>query len=461
MNADLRRALADSGDPTLLTTYTQALAEVRRPLRVGIAAGDAVTATRHARRLAELFPDVEFTRLYDIGSEPETRWLGLHALVWVTAPPSPLSASEREGLVALAGLGAPERRVITLVDREIFARLSDDPDAEWPSVLQRVQALAPPTWPTLDDADLGPWLRERVAEVDDLRQQRPQAVTNAVVTHALLLVQAALTAEHRALRELDVLLTAHDEVLATAVRRAERDAAHVLGVAKRFLEPLRLEFAAFCDQLDADLPAQLAGVASIDVARDAGPRWLQHVITSWLHDAIATWRANVLGELAALHIDADAAERAMLLLPAIHPAFGPPTPDWRHRLVLTATLAGGAALLVFGQLPLGLAAIGGGLVWANTGQLRRDEDARVAWIDAARHAVARLRADVDQRLADQLLRLERDLSEMTGDRRRTAGEADAEVRAELNRRRPGLEAHLEQLAHTEAVLQGFQDGSAA
>ena len=425
--------MSRAGDPAGAMAWATAASLLRGSLRVALIGADPSLVQRTARRLEEEHPDVVWLAIaIDAGgvdADVDPRWLGAHVAAWVTAPPSPLGADERAVMARIGGVGCPSVRACWLVDTDLVARISDDPAREIAEMQDRVRGAAPRSWPLVEDPR--EWLAARHASFHELRAERLREVAAFLVNAAAHHADQTATAEEAAAASIDRVLAERDAALAAAVDRARRDAAHVLASVKRHLEETRFGWTGLIQRIDADLPAQMAPVDDEALDRALGP-WLHAATTAWLRDRLARMRGEVVADLAHVAVDPDAAACVAIVLPAISAPGLRREPDWMRRIGVTASVGAGAALLLTPLWPMGIAAIGGGLLWSQIGRGTIDRDARLA---AARTALARLGQEVDQRLAEQVAAVEGALTELRERRAAAATAADADARARLVERR--------------------------
>lgn len=420
-------------DPSAAALWSDVLAYLRGPCRVAVMGLDAGTVQRAARRAAEAQPTLDFVNVV-VPSEgqivADPRWLRCHAMLWVTGPPSPLGAQDRAAMVAASEQGAPAERAVWLVDLDLLARISDTPEAEAGAVRARVAAST--DWPVIED--VGPWLVERLAPDHRAREQQVAAF---LCSQAARRARAEAEAETDAADTIDRLLAESDEKVASAVARARRDAARVLGAARRHAEAVRTDWDAFVSTLVDALPHEIAAVDDAVLDDALGP-WLEHVVAGWLRDRLARYRGELLVDLAETS-DADATACAAIAVPAVHAGVRAER-DWARRIGVTAALGGGVMLLFSPAWPLGLAALGGTWWWSQTGT-KVDRAART---DLAVRALHRVRADVAARITEQVEAVQQALDalaerrsaaahdEVAGERARLVAEA-ADLRARATR----------------------------
>ena len=195
------------------------------------------------------------------------------------------------------------------------------------------------------------------------------------------------------------LLAAEEQALEAERKRGRRTAAHLLGAVRRQTERLLVDLRSFLLRLEADLPVQVESVDDLDAVKRTVPHWLHHVVEQWMASRLATWRVDVLTDLAELRLDDDDLDRAELLVPALHPSPVKSEGGWGKRIGITAAVGSGAALLVFGLWLPGLLALTGGIAWSALGRAAAEASTRRGLIDAATDAVRGMGHDADRLLA--------------------------------------------------------------
>jgi hypothetical protein len=237
--------------------------------------------------------------------------------------------------------------------------------------------------------------------------------------------------------EIEALLSAEDAVLDRACKEGSRVASHLLGATRRHTESLLVDLRNFLVELERSLPVEVAEVRETVTVRRALPHWLQHVLEDWLVDRLATWRADVMADLADAQISEADAAKAELLIPALHPPPLRGDPAWMRRLATTVAMGGGATLLLLGQWIAGLVTLSGALAFSSLGDPSREARHRQVMVQSAIDGLRQLGRSADQTLREQLVQLEQELKNL-GEHRRL------EVASE----RTGLRQRL-QLRHTE------------
>lgn len=462
---EVARALTEAGDAPGAALWMRAARELGDAPRIAIVAKDATVAARVARRLEADHPACRFVAFAfdaaDAGltARGEDRLLGVHAVLWATAPPAPLGAEERDAIAALPGLGAPERRAIALVDRALLDRIADDPDREHAEILDRLRALLPDGWSLVTEAELDGVCVAVEAALPELRDARRRDVARFLLEDARRQADTALAAERDAIAGIAALLSEQDFELARAAADGERIAAHLAAAVRRHAEALLADLRGFLVALENDLRDQITAVDDLDTVRRTLPHWLGHVVGARLRDGLADWRARVLADLAEVGIGEADARRAELLLPALHPPPVGGDGGWRHRLAVTAAVGGGAVMAAVGLWLPGALVATSGLLWSAASRRARDGDARERLIDAARQAVRRLGEDATRTFGDQLAQIEADLGGLAAERAAATGATQDALRARLTERRAyhqarhdALAAQVERLgAHLEAL----------
>lgn len=467
MERAIARLLQDADEPAVANAWLQACRQLDEGARVAVGARDAGTAGRAARRLEAEHPEIAWipfahaTAVDDVVLVPDDRLLGAHALLWVTALPAPLGIEERAALSRMDALGAPSIRAVALVDAHVLERIADDPAAELAEVRERLRTLLPPGWPLLDDpAEWAVGLAPQGWGPDgaDLPRNRRKEVARLLLGGALRTTTDALSREEAAVADIDALLANEDEALAKAERAGRRVAAHVLGATRRHLDALRLRVADLLARLEQDLPAQMDAMEDVDELRRVLPHWLEHVVSAALADELATWRANVLADLAEVGIGADEAAVAELLVPALHPPPLRGEAAWGHRLAVSAAIGGGALMLLGGLWIPGALVVSGGLVWSTLARDARGTRVREQLLDSARQALRRMGADLDQLLGDQIAQIEADVAELGADQARSLAAQQADTRTRLVERRAFHRARGDALRDVQGRLETQQAG---
>lgn len=318
---------------------------------------------------------------------------------------------------AVTAQGAPSERAVWLVDLDLLAQISDTPEAEGEAVRARV--VASTSWPVIED--VGPWL---VAQATPDRRAREQQVAGFLCSQAACRARAEAEAETAAADAIERLLAESDASVEAAVSRARRDAARVLGAARRHAEAVRTDWDAFVTRLVDALPVEFAAVDDAVLEDTLGP-WLEHVVQGWLRDRLARYRGELLVDLAETS-DADATACAAIAVPAVHAGVRAER-DWARRIGVTAALGGGLALLFSPAWPLGIAALGGTLWWTQSG-VKVDRTARM---DQTVRALHRVRFDVAARVAEQVEAIAQALDALADGRATAAHDAVADTRARL------------------------------
>jgi len=456
MERHVDQALRAAGDPAGATAWRQALAELGGELRVAVLSAQGGTGARLARTLADrgaqtvvLQVDPEADAL-PLGAED--RLFGAHALVWATPLTAPLGAAERLFLPRIAAL-APARRVVVLADVHLLDQLSDDPAREASEVLDRLEGLVPEGWSLLEPDSLQSWVDELRRDLPDLVGARSAEVAGILLRDALERIEEACTRERSAIEEIEGLLAQEDAALDRIRREGERTASHLLASMRRRTEELLLDLRAFLDGLHDDVRPQVEAIDELETVRRTLPHWVHHVVEGFLIDRLGQWRAEVLTDLRIARVDPADAERASLLVPALHAAPLSSSGGWRQRLGVTAAVGGGAAMLFLGLWIPGVVALAGGLTWSALGRQARRSATREHLIDAACTAVRRMGEDADRLMRDQLLHMEAELAALGTERAQDHASAREEERKRIEERLAFHRAgHADQVAVRDDLL---------
>jgi hypothetical protein len=452
-------ALHEAGEGASAAIWLRACRDLDDGPRVAVLARDPAVAARVARRLEVDHPELRWIafgfapdedEVVPLGSED--RLLGAHAALWITALPAALGAEERLSLDALTGPGVPAERAGALVDARLLALISDDPERELSEIRDRLATLVPAGWQLREEPALEDFALSCLANVTDLRRDRQRDVARLLLGDALRSATESMEREGSAIAAIDALLEREEDSLVRACRDGERVASHLLGAMKRHAGGLVVDLRTFLTRVEHDLPAQIAGVADVEVVRRTLPHWLHHVVASYVTDRLARWRAEVVADLAEVGISPVDAARAELLVPSLHPPPIRAEGSWGHRLGVSAAIGGGAAMLAFGLWIPGAVALSGGLLWSTLGRDGREADTRDRLLESARTAVRRIGDDAQQVLSDQLTQIEADLAELGAEQARRVETQRGDHRARLTERRGFHRARRDALAVTRDAL---------
>jgi hypothetical protein len=228
---------------------------------------------------------------------------------------------------------------------------------------------------------------------------------------------------------------------------------------RRRTEELLLELRTLLGELDSGLDEQIAAVPDLDVVRRTLPHWLNHVVAGFVRDRLAEWRLSVLADLRDVRVAEEAMEDVELLLPSLHPAPIHGDAAWGRRLGVTATVGGGFALMAFGTafplaIPIGAAAVLGGVAWGTIGRGARKSEARRKLAESARTALRRMGQDAEVALRDQYSGFEDQLAALATQHEATVREERAVVRDELQARQA---FHRARLAKVRAVRRELDE----
>lgn len=449
----IQEALEAAGDPAGAFLWRRVCRDLDGDIRIGVVSRDEAVTGRVVRELAAFDRVVWIPLRLEAAGEALTptlgavdRLLSVHALLWATPSTAPLGAEERAGMTAIVDAGAPARRLVALADEALVAQMSDDPDAELREVADRARALCGPDWRVERQSGLAGWIEGLTADRVGVARERRRAVAAILLRDAKRRSEAAVAAAAEELARVDELLSAEDDRLDAERRRGRRTAAHLLGAVRRQTERLMMDLRAFLHGLEHDLPKQIESVADVDTVRRTLPHWLHQVVEHWMIDRLASWRADVLTDLAELQLSAADVNRAELLVPALHPSPVRPDAAWGQRIGITAAVGGGAAMLAFGMWIPGLLAVTGGLAWSALGRRAATAATRRALLDAATDAVRQMGQDADRLLRDQIRTLEDELDRLGEDRASELGRIRADQRKALDQERAVRQQRVTALA---------------
>ncbi|NCG19246.1 MAG: hypothetical protein GWP91_09565, partial [Rhodobacterales bacterium] len=375
MERQVQQALEAAEDPGAAFLWRRICRDLSGDLRVGVATRDPEVARRVITVLSKQIQadwvslPVEADGL-SLGTQD--RLLGLHTLLWATPAAAAFGREDREILDQLIEAGAPTSGAVFLADVALLNRLSDNPMTELEEITSRVQTLLPTGWILCGDDSAPPWLANQRIQLSASRKVRQHEVAALLLRDTLGRAKAGREQAQLAPETVQGLLAAEAGTILAARKRGERAAAHLLGAIRRQTEHLMVDLADFLVTLETDLPSQVDAIEDIAVVRRALPHWLQSVVSGWMTDRLAQWRAAVLTDLAELSLDAEDLARAELLVPGLHPALLRGDSDWTTRIGTTAALGGSAALLLFGMWAPALVALSGGIAWNQVRHATRD-----------------------------------------------------------------------------------------
>lgn len=435
----IQEALEAAGDPAGAFVWRRVCRDLDGEIRIGVVARDESLTGRSIRMLSSRFPGVDWVALRlegaDDGLRPTLgatdRLWSVHALVWATPVTAPLGAEERSGMSAIVTAGAPERRAVLLADTDLLERMADDPSAELAEVVIRVRSLCGAGWEVRSPAEIDAFVEALRADQVTVSRERRRAVAGVLLRDCRARAEAAVTSAREDLTRIDILLAAEDERLDAERRRGRRTAAHLLGAMRRHTELLLVHLRTFLNDLEKDLGHQIESIPDLDTVRHTLPHWLHHVVEQWIGERLASWRAEVLADLAGIDLSEADLARAELLVPALHPAPVRTEAGWAQRLGVTAAVGGGAALLAFGMWIPGVLALTGGIAWSAFGRRAAMAQTRRALQEAATDAVRQMAQDADRLLRDQIQTLENELDRLGEDRASEIGAARASMRRQL------------------------------
>lgn len=457
----IQEALEAAGDPAGAFMWRRVCRDLDGELRIGVVARDESLTSRVIRAMISKFPSVDWVALRlegaDEGLRPTLgatdRLWSVHALVWATPVTAPLGAEERSGMGAIVHAGAPDRRVVMLADTELLERMADDPEAELSEVALRVRSLCGPGWEVRKPAEIDRFVEGLRADQLTVSRERRRAVASVLLRDCRVRAEAAVQTAREDLARIDELIVAEDDRLDAERRRGRRTAAHLLGAMRRHTELLLVQLRAFLNELEADLGPQIESIPDLETVRHSLPHWLHHVVEQWIGERLASWRAEVLADLADIELSEEDLARAELLVPALHPAPVRTEAGWAQRLGVTAAVGGGAALLAFGLWIPGVLALTGGIAWSAFGRRAAQASTRRALQEAATDAVRQMASDADRLLRDQIQTLENELDRLGEDRANELAKERSNLRSRLEHDHL---ARAQRLANLEEVLRNLE-----
>ncbi|MCO4744659.1 MAG: hypothetical protein KC912_07720 [Proteobacteria bacterium] len=438
----IEEALLAAGETGAAAIWRTSRRDLAGPLRLLVLARDAAVARRLADDLEDATWLIDARQVTEVSLGLLDDLLSVHAVIWATPAHAPLPSAERELLDALTT--APEHRSVVLADRDLLARISDDPATEAEEIRARIAKLLPENWPL--DASLTP--------NDELRAQRTQQVAGTLIDGALAKLDQQADSVRTELAQVATLTEKEDEALERARRDAARVAAHVLAAMRRHTEQLLIDVRDLLVRVEQDLPAQLHDVDDLDLARRALPHWLQHVIDTALDQGLSTWRVAVLADLAELEVDAETTDQAELLLPTLHPPPFTRETGWGRRLAMTAALGGAALLAAAGLWVPTLLAVGSGFAWSTWAGDKDEADTRDALIDGASEALRGMGRDAERVLNEQIEAMAAEQAELQDERTEAAARSQDAFRAELEVAHARLVA---QHAHLDSTVKRLKE----
>jgi hypothetical protein len=468
----VQEALEAAGDHAGAFLWRRLCRDLDGDLRVGVAARDEAAASRLIVELDSTVQGrVEWVPLHLELSEgapglgAQDRLLGVHALLWGTSYTAALGSEERAVMASLVAHGAPDRRTVVLDDAELLERVSDRPQEEAGEVQERAEALVRGEWEVLPAPEVARWVETARGQRLELARGRRRAVGELLLRDARERTSKAVDQARAELTHVEELLQTESAHLEEARARGRRAAAHILGAVRRQTEQLLVDLRTFLVELESDLPAQIEAVDELETVRRALPHWLHQVVEQWMGERLASWRGEVLRDLAEVRLDPDDLDRAELLVPALHPSPVRAEPAWGQRLGVTAAVGSGAALLAFGLWLPGVLAVTGGIAWSALGQRARQAHTRRMLIDAAIDAVRGMGQDAERLLREQIQLLETELDRLGEDRAGEVADARSEHRQTLEtqkltrtERLQALQSALDELdARIEILHRGAQE----
>ncbi|MBT3219727.1 MAG: hypothetical protein HN348_11595, partial [Proteobacteria bacterium] len=323
MERQVEKALKTAGDSANAFLWRRICRHLSGKLRIGIAGRDEGTVRRLIQQVAEQNKEVRWVQLLiddleDPGLGMQDAMLGAHALLWATPLAAALGSEERECLTKLHELGCPEQRAVFLADSHLLSRITDDPEREAKEVRRRVTNLIDDSWHVCDETELPGWITQKQKQLSQLASQRRRAVGRLLLAEARQTAEEAVFKADHDVVEVELLLTQKDAALTKARQRGERTAAHMLGTMRRHTEQLLVDLRAFLEALEQRLQAEIAEVDQAELVRQTLPHWLNHVVEHWMRQRLDQWTVDVMTELKEGRITEEDAQRAQLLIPALH-----------------------------------------------------------------------------------------------------------------------------------------------
>ncbi|MBX2803876.1 MAG: hypothetical protein KTR31_39740 [Myxococcales bacterium] len=438
----IQEALQAAGDPSGAFLWRRVCRDLDGDFRVGVVARDEAVVHRLIRGVHEDL-QVEWVtlRLEDAQGDlapslgAQDRMLGVHALIWATPATAPLGAEERSGMEAVVEAGAPTHRAVAVADLALLQKMSDDPETEAADVMERVQALMGGDWGVVRGDGLAAWVTKARERHTELIVDRRRTVAGLLLKDARKRAQDAVEQADVEVGRVDDLLSKEDEALESARRAGQRVAAHILGAMRRETESLLVDLGTFLVELESDIPTQVERVPELERVRRTLPLWLHHVVEEWMEERLVQWRVRVLDDLAEVKLLDDDLDRAQLLVPGLHPPPVRGEENWGQRIGVTATIGGGAAMLLMGFWVPGVLAVTGGIAWSALGRRAAEASNRRALIQAAVDAVRGMGQDADRLLRDQIRALEDQLDQLGEERADLVAADRLQQRSELQAQR--------------------------
>lgn len=453
MERMIETALGQAGDFAGAALWRQASEQLSSGVRVAVLGIDPRSVRDAMASLPDTLTPVPLVVQEDADAISETL-LGVHAAVWATPATGPLSATER---LAMQDLDAPIQRAVVLTRLDVLSQLSDDPDAEKHAIVSRVDALCQDGWHCPESVQ--DWTAGLLANRSALVAASRVRLATVVLTNARLHTDLDLAdmdrTRARLQEDVDRLRSQDDEARA----QASATARHVLGGLVRHTAELTRRWQSFTTELRAALPQELAAVEAGSVDADVVSAWLAHVLDTWLTDASAQWEQDLAADLAGVASERWLSALHLLITPVTLSGVAR-TPGWRHRLLVTGALGGGATLAVAGFWTPGLTLVAGGAALAGLRRLRQSsstEQLITAAADALDTVSAEQVAALTQQtelLQDAIQQLEHDEAQVYNAALRAAEAALQDAQEQHRERQAELFATAELLDARLAAVQG-------
>ncbi len=362
----IETALGQAGDFAGAALWRQATAHLSAGVRIGVLGVDPRSVRDAVAALPDTVTPVPLV-VHDNADAIAESLLGVHAVIWATPATGPLSATERLTMQDLDSC-TPTHRAVVLTRLDVLSQLSDTPQAEHQAIVSRVEALCRNGWVCPQSAQ--DWLAALLDNRSTLAAECRVRVATVVLTNARVhtdLDLADMDRTHARLQEDVDRLRTQDEA---ARAEANETARHVLGSLVRHTTALTRNWQAFTRELHAALQHELEKVDQSHLNADVVSAWLAHVLDTWLTQASRKWVQDLATDLEGVANERWLSALHLLITPVTVSGVAR-TPGWRHRLVVTAALGGGATLAVAGFWTPGLTLVAGGAALAGLRRLRQ------------------------------------------------------------------------------------------
>lgn len=447
-------ALGQAGDFAGAAQWRRALAHLSAGVRIAVVGVDPRSVRDAVASIPDAITPVPLV-FHDNADDIAEALLGVHAAVWATPASGPLSATERMAMQDLDPW-MPRERAVLLTRLNVLARLSDTPQSERIAVETRVESLCRDGW-TCPHAPRE-WMDDLLARRSGVAEACRVRVATVVLTSARVHTDLNLADMGRTSARLqdDVdRLRAQD---ADARAQASETARHVLGSLVRHTTVLTHDWRRFTAELGEALPRELTSIPKDDLTAEVVTTWLGHILDTWLTRASDQWENDLAADLEGVASDPWLSALHLLTIPVTVSGIAR-TPGWRHRLLVTGALGGGATLAVAGFWTPGLTLVAGGAALAGLRRLQQ-ASTREQLIAATAKALATV-ADQQQavltqqteRLQDAIQQLENHHADMHDDALRAAEAALHDAQAQFEERHAELLANAELLDCRLAEIQ--------